>query len=816
MSDRQRATLAFSHGMDRASGALVGDPSAMADARNVYVRSGKVVLRGGLSGTPYPALAAGTDVCDVFELLATKDILYVIVDRVTRIVSLYRVNPIATPSLQLVGNWGTLDASAVMPPRFSAAEQAGVLFLAHEEPVTSFRLVTLYYTPNVIDTSVGATTTLQADLNGDGTPADVKFRGVYSHVDALWGWGWGTEGTAVDNNRPEVVRVSVSGDPFTFPPENYFLAGVKSDPVIGCVSVADSLAVRKPVSGFRIDGNNPNDYAINPADQLFGAEANRLCIAIGRDAYTWTVSGPRLIMADGSSVDLGLPLELGGPLPADLAAMGATAAGFTVYDPETRVLQFCFPDVVSGSVSKTLVYALSLANPSSPEWSYYELGVLAVCACLVDPEKETPPPVDAYASAVSVADAGIEAGNATRTLTVSWTNNSVHGDEEVQLYTRTVGSSAYMLATSVVVNGLSSQSVTLTGIPDLTDYDVALRFYRSGAVKSGYEDPDPNNWTGGTVAGAKATGGTICATPVLNSAAWVRTGPTAGYIALAFTAADLVGPYLVQRSPTGAGTWTTQATLSAGERSYQSPILAGEVGQTFDFRVLPQRTTTTHTVTGTASNVLTQMAGFAGVPTIIDAASLAADIGGPVLDARLWAQQAAAATLYEVHGRINGGAWILLQSGAVSSPCLDVQTLFAGLLDGPPSSLAVRMRNGLAGVGGATDWADWTAPVSLAMDHTIDVGPNFALGTPAFSAPRNARMATSGFAGHAGARVIVSYTSFSSANPFVITRITADGTTETPIPAAYSGTALGANITIVSQDGFILTQVNGFSCGTVP
>jgi hypothetical protein len=324
---RPLARLPFVAGLDRASSALVVTPTAKADVRNLYSREGTLALRPGLSLTAYPVIPWGTDTIAIGQLTQTKDLLYVVFDRVSRDVRLYRVNPIAAPTIQAVlvnatPKWGTLDPAAVVSAHH--VRRAGGRALPRARRAGD--------DVPVADDLLSA----RRDRHDRGHRDDAHRRHGWrrhagpgqvprrrrAHRCALGlGVRDGRLGGAQDQQH--IVHVSVSGDPFTFPPENYFLVGAKSDPVIACVPAADLLAVRKPTQGFRITGTSPEDYAIAPTDALFGCEAARLAIAVGTVAYIWANAGPRRVLGDGSSVDIGVPLDLAGPSPETLAASGA-------------------------------------------------------------------------------------------------------------------------------------------------------------------------------------------------------------------------------------------------------------------------------------------------------------------------------------------------------------------------------------------------------------------------------------------------------------------------------------------------------------
>lgn len=595
---RTRVPLTFGAGVDRITGRSAASPASFTDLRNVYLEDARLRLRRGFGPTGFPVLPVGTDVCAIAMLEATLDILFVLYERSTRALTVYRLNPLASPTMQSVGSWGTVDAAATLPPVISVAESYGKVFLAHAEAVFSRRLVTKVYTPNATDATVGAIATLQADLNGDGTPADVSFRGVYAHNDSMWGYGYGEETSATSKNRPDIIRVSKPADPTVFVPERYFIAGKPSTAVTGLASLPlGGLVVGKTTSTYLITGTDAETYGIAPIDLHFGNLSDRGMVTERDAVWMWSMQGPRATMG-GATVDMSQALALDAPQPTGLTTRGDVEHLYAFYDRVADTVEFVWPKWATAE-APTLSYVASVRDPNNIRWSYAERAGCVPCAAWVLLGKESPPALSAYADFTAQSDGGIDATNfAVRKVSMTWDNlGSYLGNESYQIYAKPAGG-AWSLKTTIAHNGASSQTAVVTGFDPLQDYSLAVRATRDGAYVSGYEDADPDNWSGGTTALSKATVQTSCGTPTMGTGTWSRISSTQVQVALVFTLQDPLAPYLVEKS-TDNSTWSTVATITGPSfpRTYSYAVVSGEEGTSLYFRVTPKR----GSITGTSA-----------------------------------------------------------------------------------------------------------------------------------------------------------------------------------------------------------------------
>jgi hypothetical protein len=515
MGNRQVVPLLYGAGIDRATGVHSVEGRAGRDLRNVYLYRDKAQVRHGHSnvnllvdehGNP---LEAGV----LVSPMSAEQIGLVAGYGSDGRVHLFRVGGDGK-GLASIGVAFTLAGGAHTPPRLLAAEQYNKMFVAHDEADQGLRAPTVYYDP------FGAPllNTLSADLDGDGTPGNVLFRGVAPYLTYLVGWGHGTE---TDPDHPETVRVSDPEDPTSLSPDDYFNAGTGGTPVLTCLPAgpADSpvCLVLKPSEIYKIVGYSKETFGILPVESGFGVASSRLAYSLGGVVYFWDPSeGPRR-SSGGPSEDLGWPLDLNAPSPADLVAAGALADGFVCYLPVRRCLLFVFGQ---------RVYVLNLWDPSALKWSYGELpfvaqsgGVLAVGV-----DAPTAPPVSAAGSVVL--------SNPTDTsLHVAWVNAVDHpliGGEVAEVWMHAITADTWTIGAQVIASG-PNQSTDLLALNPGTDYEAQVRYRRGPYYRADYESGDPSSWPSGSLSNTEAT--TIAA-PVLSSALWSRVSAILEQVAL--------------------------------------------------------------------------------------------------------------------------------------------------------------------------------------------------------------------------------------------------------------------------------------------
>lgn len=478
---RQRLRLPFGNGIDRATGPVAVQPGAWSDLRNVEVREGRVRVRDGLQQVAAVVMStsgdAATHIVFIGALRASSRGIVVGFQQGGGADNL-EVFVTASTGLSPTGLtpvWATL-ASDVRPPRVLGCESYRAYFLAHDEPDLTRRVPTVY---------VDDTLTVQPlalDLGGGVQP--LKFRGVERYLNYVVGWGYGN---ATDPDRPDLVRVSIAGDPTNYDPQHYFLAGQRSEPVLRCLAMQRSIFVFKESETYEIRGTDRATFGIQLVDPLYGVAASRLAVQVAGTCYFWSLEGPRVIEPGQPSQDIAVPLDLTAPEPADLAAAGELGYGWAEYIPESRTVDFAFPDEAA---NKTRVYSLSLRDPQRLRWSYKEYQRALYCTGRLYAGQAVAPPVGYPAI-------NIELGATSASVTVNWGNTNPIGDEVVEVWLK-AGGGAWTRVRQVLVASTYGQFVVLTaadGVLPGTLHTVALRYRRGGFFTAGYDDPVIAGWS---------------------------------------------------------------------------------------------------------------------------------------------------------------------------------------------------------------------------------------------------------------------------------------------------------------------------------
>lgn len=347
MSDRQKVTIPLGGGLDRESGLLFANGTVMQDIRNIHMLNGRIEARKGLNRVT--DFGAGTVLLDIHPVRSRSLAAYLVLG--------------ADGSLQL---WeSAADGSgATELVTIAAAEVTGVqryilsdiydkIFIAHDEPDILLRQPTRYW-----DFRTNALYHLQ--IGG----VDAKFRGVADHLSYMLGWGYGKAG---DEDRPEMLRVSIDGDPTTYDPNHYFNVGVRGEPITGGGRSGDFFVVKKLTKSYRFVGTDRRTFGVLPLEDFIGLPQHALGVSVNGVYYSWSADGPRR-EAGGPSEDLSAGLRLLDRAPDALATID-TDNGFAVYDPTRREIIFVFGQW-------GFVYHLT-TNPE--RWSYRAYAVPLGC-----------------------------------------------------------------------------------------------------------------------------------------------------------------------------------------------------------------------------------------------------------------------------------------------------------------------------------------------------------------------------------------------------------------------------------------------------
>lgn len=520
---RQRIPLTFGPGLEKQTGSMVVQPGVLEDARNVYTQEGRLVtregfgLRGQLSqdGVPTPShILAGQ------ALRAERIGVVVAWQEQNGDVTVWRVDPDGQSS-QMLGVWFTSDGDE--PPIVHMAEVYGRVFMAHDEPRVVDRASTMVY-----DTlfGPGPLYELEIDVTGEGD-APAKFRGVATHLDYLWGWGYGTP----EEDRPELVRVSLPGQPSEFNPNHYFIVGDRRDPVLRCIRGASDLIAAKRGELHSIIGTSRANFGQVRREPLHGLLAPRLAVNVGGLVFFWSHDGPRVTDGASPSQWIGQQLDLEGFEPADLVEEGEYREAFATYIPGEQLVAFIFG-------RRAYVYAL---ESQDRPWTYWELGMAPMCAfTLWD--------VTALDGDVIGAPDGTPEWYDTEPAG-TYADLEVHhhghdGDEILEFWGRVKGSNdEFELMKGVPASPGSEQTVRLDGLAEGVTYEGGFRYRRGTQVHDAYEDTsDPLGWPDESTGEFTTTidpptlgerdpfSGLYWASPGEGEWVWERTGPSDHYI----------------------------------------------------------------------------------------------------------------------------------------------------------------------------------------------------------------------------------------------------------------------------------------------
>lgn len=425
---RAKTPIPFGGGTDRASGILVVEPAAFSDLRDVHLRRGKAVLRQGLAQAL--ALAGETDVLAIGSIRSQGIGAVVTYRASTNTVRLYEIDGAATTAT-FIGDVWTLATGADIP-RVIVTDSYDRLFIAHETSNAYARQATRVY-----DLFAATISDLTGNLDGVGD-APIRFRGVKRYLAYLCGWGFGTN---TDQDRPEIVRMSLPADPLTFDPQSYFVAGQRGDPVMSCSEAGTGLAVRKQSESYDIFGYDRTTFGIRPADLQFGQAGCRLGVTVGSVHYFWSLQGPRR-SSGGETEDLSVPLDLDGPAPDALVTSPVDFdLAFAIYNHSVKEILFCFGG---------WAYVLHIEDPSQPRWSYRTMNVAARCAGVLYTATQSTLAAALIGSPSMLAPT--YTGDPEPTTIVPWTlSGALFGAEQVEIWSKRNDAEVLALLTTALL-----------------------------------------------------------------------------------------------------------------------------------------------------------------------------------------------------------------------------------------------------------------------------------------------------------------------------------------------------------------------------
>jgi hypothetical protein len=358
--DRPSHPIPIADGLSRQAGNFMAQAASFYDLRNFRIGDGKLMVRPGYASLF--ALTAGS-VIGIFPMTASDSgtgysIALVYITSGTARVDAFLLDG-GTNSSSLIGTLWTFGSPLARIPRAIADVANGKLFIAHDEPVLANRRQT-----GVYDLLTNTISPLVYSDPGMLTP---KYRGVIAYLDYLVGWGWGTD---AEPDRPEIVRVSLPGQPEEADINHYFVVGKRGDPVLDCRPAGNCLIALKQQEAYPLVGYDRATFGIShQPDRLFGTISSRAAATVGGVLYRWTHAGPRRVSGVGDSEDIGQALNLTGPLPHALANPSDPAGHkyiFTAFDPIAEELTWI--------MANQWGYTLHLRELPEIKWSYRLYG----------------------------------------------------------------------------------------------------------------------------------------------------------------------------------------------------------------------------------------------------------------------------------------------------------------------------------------------------------------------------------------------------------------------------------------------------------
>lgn len=491
MADLSQFPVSFVGGLNDAK--AIEEPQDFQRLENLTRFRGRITLRAPFLSTAQLLDDQPTPqpVTSVLAIQGTVSDLYVVSHSTTTSkVYLHRLNTDGTsPSLN-----GVVWSSVASPPRVvvtymtggSASTGVQRLYIADY----SSSLPTVYYVEGV------GFTTVQEDLDNDGTKETLKFSIVYPFMFHLFGVGhylgsvW----------RPEVLRFSRPGliaedsgsglatEPREWWTEDYRPIGARGERITCLSSAGLSLIIFKRRETYAFYGFDALSWQVRQLSPELGAVGPYAAAAVEGECYFWSERGPAV--TDGQSVR-----DISEPVRAHVLESATSDVHVVGFSPDDGIVYFFYPTKDSALPNRYLAYhvgsKLFVGEGDLP---------IAVRSANVSRITTQPGPAAAPTGLAVVRSAS----SPHSTLELSWTN----GDTSLETKT-SIERDGVEIAR--VPSGVSSYSDG--GRSPITTYSYKVRHERnnqfsaySGPVSSKTALPPPSNFrTNSVVGGIRVT-----------------------------------------------------------------------------------------------------------------------------------------------------------------------------------------------------------------------------------------------------------------------------------------------------------------------
>ena len=453
----------------------------------------------------------------------------------------------------------------------------------------------------IYDSDGNTISTLQTDLDNDGSPENVTFSYVYNFQHHLWGTGY----LEAAVSRPEMLRFSQPGlipaadpdltgaDVCEWHVADRRSVGTRGEKITCLAGAHGSMAVFKKDETHALFGYDKDSWAITVLSETIGAVGPYAAYSAGDGwCFAWSESGP--IATNGQVLDDRISEDI----RKRVLEAAISDKVIVLPSPDDKLMYFIYP--LSNATYPNHYLAFNkqawLASGgqkriwSEGEWSAYDGGTLLVSHGAIIPSATLPSPAAAPSSLTATADGA-------DTVDLEWVNGDIAFDTETELYGRTSPASSDTLLTTL---GSGVTTYEDTGRDSITTYYYDVRHVRSGNYSS--------------------FAGEASAKTALDAVTALSATRSATGILLSMTNNEDAADLLIYRKVSTESGWALLTTLSAeaaGTSTHDDTT--GTSGTSYDYRVLVQKTGETDSE---YSDIVTAVPG-SGVPEITSATHVA-------------------------------------------------------------------------------------------------------------------------------------------------------------------------------------------------